>query len=466
MTQDPSQEKASTTERDDVLDILEDVFEKRGGASVALKEVLGSTRPEDVADALALLQPLQRLAIYRALPEEMREVVVEEADPVVTEQLLRDLKTEELIDLVEDMSPDDAADVLLELSEAVRPVVMKGVEDADPDLAEDLRVLIRYAPDTAGGMMTTEFVSISENATAGSAIAAIQGAADAETISVIYVLNTRDQLVGVVSIRELLLNKPETKVEEFMQTELISVTVTEDQGHAAALLARYNLQVLPIVDDHNVLRGIITVDDVIDALQEEFDEDLFRLAGTATPEYVNESVMVKSKKRLPWLLVTLALGMALAFVLSFWEALLESNAKLSFFLPVLAAMAGSASIQASTLVVRALSTDELGTDEIWRLLWVEARVGLSIGSVCALAVFLCAWLFASASFALVVALGMFFGIINATVLGTAIPMFFHRIQIDPALSAGPFITALNDVVSLIIYLTFAGTILGLGHHGG
>lgn len=441
---------------------FEEIFSQQGGAQNALKEVIESARPEDVADALALLRPFQRLDVYRSLSEEEREVVVEEADPVVTRQLLADLNTKELIGLVKEMSPDDATDVVAALPNPTQSVILNEIEKKDPEQAEDIRELLEYAPDTAGGLMTTEFATINEEATAGTAITAVQGFADdAETINTIYVTNLSDQLVGVVSIRELLTHKSSELVADFMETEVITAAVTDDRAHAAALIARYNLQVLPIIDNSRVIRGIITIDDVIDALQEEFDEDLFLMAGTAKPEYMGEKVLTKAKKRLPWLLVTLALGMVLAIVLRNWDELIGKEPSLAFFLPVLAAMAGNAGIQASTLMVRALASEELGSDTFWRLLSNEFRIGLLIGTVCGTLSFLAATFLKDAQFGIVVSVGMMAGIINATLLGTFIPLACHRLNVDPALSAGPFITTLNDVLSLVIYLSLANAIIGL-----
>lgn len=439
---------------------LAEAFSSRGGAVVALREALEGSRPEDVAAAISSLEPPQRLAVYYALPEDDREVVIEEADPAIKADLLTRLKTEDLVSLVDEMAPDDAADVVLELPGSLQETVLKEVEKTDPEQAEDIRELIEYDPDSAGGIMTTEFIRVTENATAGRALQTIQGAANAETISTLFVTNLEDKLIGIISIRELLAHGADELISAFMERDLITARVEDDRAQAASLLARYNLQVLPIVDEHGIIRGIITVDDVIDALQEEFDEDLFRLAGTSTPEYVQESVGAKGKKRLPWLLITLAFGMGLAFLLGQWEELIARNTKLAFFIPVLAAMAGSASIQASTLVVRALSHGELQPQDLGRLILIEGRVGLLTGSVCGTLVFATASLFAgSARFGLVVGIGMIGGMISATTMGTVIPLVCSRFDVDPALSAGPFITALNDVTSLAIFLSVANALL-------
>lgn len=457
----PQEVRASDgVEFEDLSARLRDIFDNRGGQAEALRSLIGDARLEDIAEILGQFPMPERLDIFRNLESaDDRAVVLEECDPVVTTGFIDALGTRELIELITGMAPDDAADVVLELPESIQLKVLQEIEKADPEQAEDIRELIEYEPDSAGGIMTTEFVSVDHGATAGSALAAIQGVADvAETIATIFV--TRDEaLVGVLSIRDLLRHKPHEPVTDFMETDIIRARVDDDRAEAAQLLARYNLQVLPVVDHGNILRGIVTVDDVIDAIQEEFDEDIFLMAGTATPEYLRESVFTKGKKRLPWLLITLVLGMVPAAILRVFEGLIDLNPKLAFFLPVLAGMAGNASIQASTLVVRSLSAGGL-EDSIGRMVYNEFRVGLMMGAVCAVLAFLSASLVAgSADFGLVVLVAMLAGMTAATTVGTFVPLVCDRFGIDPAISAGPFITALNDIMALSIYLGTARLLL-------
>ncbi len=445
--------------RDLILDI-ERILTAEGGAEVnagTLQHRLADEHPIDIAVALQHLDEEQKLSVLEALEPETQAQVLDETDIETKKAFLEQADREVLTSIVEEMPPDEGADLLDLMPEETEQQVLQAVEEPH---AGSLRELLEYEPDTAGGQMTTDFVSLRADTTAAEAIRKIQGAVDAEHVNWLYVVDDQGGLVGTVSIQQLITARPDSMISDFLHTEVYSVTTDVDQEEVVRVVDRYNLPALPVTAADGVLKGIITLDDVVDVIRQEVDEDMYRMAGTASDHPVTEPVPKRVLKRLPWLVVTVVTGLTVAYIYSSHEELLKGAVAIVFFAPVIQALGGSVGVQSSTILVRGLATGELETGRISRLLLHEVTVGALIGIICGAIVGLVAgWWQGSASLGLVVAMAILTGVTASSLTGTMVPAICHKLGVDPAISAGPFVTGLNDIIGLGVYLGIATLVL-------
>jgi len=427
-----------------------------------LRALLLTLRPADVAEILAELpEGAPRGRVLALLEPAAAARVMEESSFDVQRDLLRLMAPERLQAVLERMSQDDLADMLGAMPAADARMLLNLI----PEDAAAIRQLLRYDPDTAGGIMTPELVRLRETQTAAEALATIRLAApDAETVYYLYVTDRAGRLVGVVSLRQLVVADPDTPVGELMDRNVVSVPVHMDQEEVARVLERYGLLALPVINDRHVLLGVVTVDDVIEVLREEATEDIHRLGATEPLEqpYLQTGFLSLVRARVFWLLLLFVLQSVTITIMNYYQAALERVIALAFFIPLLIGTAGNAGGQAATLVIRAMAVGELKFTDFFRVLWREATVGLTLGVVMALASLgRAAFMGTPAAIGVTVAVTVVLVVAVASVGGGLLPLVIQRLRLDPAVAASPLITTLADASGLIIYFTVAGWILGL-----
>jgi magnesium transporter len=423
----------------------------RDGRDRSLRKIIYDMRPADVADLIEHLDHDERLFIFDLLkPEGAGEVLLEIEAPV-QERILGDLDNEAITQIVQELDSDDAADLVGDLPAERAKEIIETVED---DVSKELRKLLPYPEDTAGGIMALEYVAVNEDATIQEAIETIrQKREEVENVYYLFVVDDFERLVGVVSLKDLVVERPERKIKEIMNPEVISAYVYRDQEEVAHLVKKYNLVAVPVVDDNHKLVGRITHDDIIDVIEQEADEDMALMAGVIRQEIAEESPMKISRARLPWLIAGLLGGIIAAIVINQFEPSLERIIALSFFFPVIMAMGGSTGTQAATVAVRGLATGDISIMNIGKRIWVELKVALVNGLICGIILGLIVgfWL-SDYGLGFVVCISLVLIILNSGFIGAAVPLVMKRLNVDPALATGPFVTTSNDIFSLLIYL--------------
>lgn len=431
-----------------------------------LREYLDQQQPMDIADIIGQMSDSheQKRLIALLSVEDAAVVINELADAELIAEILRGLPLVQAQAILNEMPSDDVADFIFALSDDEQTWILGLLEDTS---ASDVQSLLGYGEDTAGGLMTKEYVVVAEFLTAKNAIEIIRHVAPgAETVYYIYVVDGKNCLVGVLSLRELIVALPQTTVAEIMWGNVISVNVHEDQEDVARLVAKYNFLAVPVVDDEGHLEGIITVDDIIDVIHAEAAEDMYRLAGTNAAEEDDDETLSKFstafKSRMPWLLVTIVGGLLSGQVLNIFSDRLSEVVALSFFIPMLIGMGGNVGTQSSTVTVRGIATGSINTKTVLGTICREGSIGialgLTIGSIVALAAYI--WQ-GSIRLGIVVGIAMLVNMFAAATMGTLVPLLFQKINVDPAVASAPFITTTIDVMGLVIYATLATLLLGL-----
>jgi magnesium transporter len=425
-----------------------------------LKKLIDEMRPADLADLIEHLDQEERLHLFDFLePKGAGDVLVEIEAPV-QESILDDLDNRAISEIVQELDSDDAADLVGDLPAERAQQIIERLED---DVSEELEKLLPYPEDTAGGIMALEFVAVRADATVQEAIEIIRkNREEVENVYYLFVVDGFNRLVGVVSLKDLVLEPPDRKINEIMNPEVISVDLHRDQEEIYHLVKKYDLVSLPVVDEQNRLIGRITHDDIIDVIEEEADEDISLMAGVIHQEIAEESAIKISRARLPWLLAALFGEILAAVVISRFESSLEKIIALSFFIPVIMAMGGSTGNQAAAIVVRGLATGDISLINIGKRLWVEMKAALLNGLICGLVLGLIVgvWL-SDAKLGSVVCLALVFIIFDAGFIGSAVPLVLKRLNIDPALATGPFVATSNDILGLLIYLGLVTAFLKL-----
>ncbi|HDM09746.1 MAG TPA: magnesium transporter, partial [Desulfobacteraceae bacterium] len=423
------------------------------GDEEALTKLIDELRPADMADLIEHLDHDERLFVFKILePEGAGEVLVE-IEPPVQGRLLEDLDNKALREIVQELESDDAADVIGDLPVERAREIIKGLRG---EVSEEIEKLLPYPEDTAGGIMALEFVAIKADSTVQDAIEVIrEKGEEVENLYYLWVVDDHDHLVGVVSLKDLLVEPRDRKISEIMNPEVISVNVHADQEEVIQLVKRYDLVNIPVVDDQNRLVGRITHDDVIDVIEDEVDEDMTRMAGVMDQEITEESAVKISRARLPWLIGGIMGEFISALVISRFESSLEKIIALSFFFPVIMAMGGNTGQQAAIIVVRGLATGDISLIKTGKRLFTELKVALGNGIICGvlLGLIVGTWL-GNYELGAVVGLALLTVMLNAGLIGSAIPLFFKKIGVDPALATGPFVSTFNDIFGLLIYLFY------------
>mgnify|MGYP003250290576 FL=1 len=361
-------------------------------------------------------------------------------------------------EVLENMSTDNAVDILNELSNSK---VASLLALMDNRVTDKIKKLLHYEEDTAGGIMTTEYISLGIGTSVKEALMLVKNQApDAETIYVIYVVDTAGQLVGVLSLKDLIVANIEAHVEEVMIQRVVSVNVEEDQERVAQKMKDYDFIAMPVIDYQHHLVGIITIDDILDVVNEEADEDYSRLAGVSDTKSTDQSVFKKALKRLPWLIILTFLGMITATILGGFEDTLSQVALLAAFIPIISGMSGNSGTQSLAVSVRNISNGDIKEKSKLKIALKEAGSGLITGFVCAVILFLIIVIIYRQPFlALIVGASLTIAMTVGTLVGSMIPILMNKIHIDPAVASGPFITTINDIVSMLIYFGLATTFM-------
>ena len=443
----------------------------RRGAHPHLRRLVAKSRPEDVALALDELSLRESRSIFELLlgEPELAAAVVSFYDGAHRE-LFAGVPVEQLVSVFEHVASDDAADILASLPEDLRNALLEAFED---DEQEGIEELMQFAEDSAGGIMATDIFSVDQELTARETIVQLQENSKAELVFYVYCINEEGTLVGVLSLRQLLLVPPSTQVKEIMQSDVLSVPVTMDQEEVAQIVARYDLLAIPVVDEFNKLVGIITVDDVIDVVRDEAGEDMMLMAGVGDEEAATASTGQAVRTRLPWLLASVGGGIGAAFLIGMYEEELTRVAALAAFIPIVMGLGGNVGVQASTIAVRGIAMGHLDPSKFLSALIYELRVVLVIGMVCAgIVAGVCValgshltgggagapdpiLLAGAVSSSLLVV--MTFG----ALLGTAVPLVSHRVGIDPAVATGPVLTTSIDLIGVLLYFVISVAWLSL-----
>ena len=435
------------------------IREREREGVLGMAELIG---PAEWADLVPQLEPAEVATLVQWLPDEEIALILEELPPTEAARILRTLSVPEAGALLGEMDPDDAADIVEVLpDDAVDEILVR----MKPEDAAELRALSGYDPDTAGGLMTPEYVAVSKDATSAQAIAAIRRLVDeAETVNYVYVVDEERHLLGVLSLYRLMLSPEGTPVVELMAPSTVRVKASADQETAARILTDRNLLAIPVVDDDDHLVGIITEDDVADVIEAEATEDIERLGGSQPLNlpYRFASVPLLVRKRVGWLMILFIAQGYTGTVLRSFEGELAAVVALSFFIPLLIGTGGNVGSQTVTLVVRAMALGEVAMRDVAWLVFKELRVGLVMGLVMGVAAIGQAWfLGVSSDIATAVSIAVIAICAWAATVAAALPLILRRLGVDPAVVSAPLISTLVDGTGLIIYFEIARIVLGL-----
>lgn len=443
---------------EDVLSQLRIVLERDDLTRAA--DIIESLRPRDQADIFTELDDEEQVALLPELNPADSADILEELDDEEVAELIAALPTEMIIRIVDEMEPDEAADLLGDINPDQAQAVLAGLEDPD-----EVRPLLLHPDDSAGGLMTSEFLALRRRMTALEAIQAIRAwRPDAETIYYLFVVDRYSRLCGVVSLRHLVVADPETPIADIMEPEVISVPVGTDQEECARLMTRYDLLALPVVDANGTLLGVITVDDVMDVLEEEATEDIQRFGGAEPLDrsYLDTSIFVVTRKRIGWLAALFLAGTFSMLVMRAFEDELQTMVALAVFVPLMIGTGGNAGSQTIATVIRALAIGDIDTRDALRVWWHEVRIGLALGLGMGVVAYLRAITWQpDPALALTIAASILGIILWANGLGALLPILAARLRVDPALVSGPVMTTLLDATGLLIYFTVAQVVLGV-----
>ena len=425
----------------------------RLGATANLVNLLQKQHPADLAQVFAELGEKDRASAFTLLLDRNSKLAMEalsELGPEGGAALLADRSAEDIARLLHDLPSDDAASIIDNLPEALSTAVLELIEKRPGD---EVGELLEYDEQTAGRIMNPKVFALSEDMTAGEAITTLQGARDVEMVFYLYVVDIRRHLVGVISLRRLLLVPPTTPLKRIMTTDLTSVRTGTDQEEVARLVASYNLLAIPVVDDENKLVGVITVDDVIDVIKDEATEDVYRLAGVAGDDRVFSTARESLRKRVPWLEVNLVTAFLAASVVALFEGRIKDLPALAVFMPVVAGMGGNAATQTLTVIVRGIALGELTWANSRKALFKEAAVGLGNGLACGVVGAIVVWIWKGDPFlGAILCAAMIINMFVAATAGTLIPLALRAMKVDPALASSVFITTLTDVFGFASWL--------------
>ena len=435
-----------------------------------LRDILVTMNPSDIAAVFLGLDEKQIPLLFRLLPKELAAETFVEMETEEQAVLIRGFSDHELKEVIDEMFADDAADLVEEMP---ANVVRRILSQADPEMRNTINQILRYPENSAGSIMTTEYVSLRPTMTVEESILRIrrQGV-DKETIYTCYVTQDR-KLVGMVTVKDLLLcANDETLIEDIMLTNLISVTTHDDQEEVARMLSKYHFLALPVVDRENRMVGIVTFDDAMDVIEEEATEDMELMGGMTPSEktYLKSTSFDLFKNRIPWLMLLMVSATFTGLIMTAFESALAAQIALSAFIPMLMGTGGNSGSQSSVTVIRSLSLDELQFRDIGRVVWKELRTALLCGIALAVVCFGKIWLVdrlllgnmeITVMVDLVVSLALLVTVVLAKLVGSVLPMVAKIMGLDPAVMASPFITTIVDALSLLVYFLFAKSLLGV-----
>lgn len=437
------------------LEAVKDALET--GENKAVLEQINDLHPADIAEVFDELSPELAEKLYPYLNEENASDVLVELEDDVREKFLETLEPTEIAEkFIDNMESDDAADIMAELPDEKKDDVISLIKDAE--LASDIVDLLSYDERSAGGLMAKELIKVEMDWTIPQCIKEMRKQAEhIDDVYTIYVVDSKDKLIGTLSLKRLLLAPTRSKIEDLYNDDVRSVKAYEDAESVANIMEKYDLVVLPVIDELDRLIGRITIDDVVDVIKEEADKDYQMASGISESVDSGDNVKVLTRARLPWLLVGLLGGIFGALVINQYEDQLQIYPEMALFIPLIAAMGGNVGVQSSAIIVQGLANNSLGFDGILKRLGKEFLVAILNGIVCSTLILIYTLLVKdSINLAATVSTALILVIVFAGLFGTFVPLMLDKYKIDPALATGPFITTMNDIVGLFIYF-------GIGH---
>lgn len=456
--------------RNNEVILLVDTYRKlhRRGAKINLINIIDKTHHADLALLFRSFTIHERIYFFSLIKgNEKKGEVLSELDDSFIVEILQSLKRPDVIQIFREMDYDDESDILHLLPEEEQQELLKLMKDEE---SREVEALMKYAEDTAGGIMNPEVFHLYEDYTIARATEEIQKSADTEMVFYIYVTDERNHLIGVVSLRQLILNDPKKKLSDIMVEDVISIPPETDQEEVARIASRYNFIAVPVVDDENKLIGVVTVDDIIDVLREEATEDLLQMAGLGRDtDIILKSAWETIKKRFPWLMATYIGGLIAALIIGVFHDLLSTFIVLMSFIPIIAGMGGNIGTQSSTIITRGLLSGRVNPNTTRKIITKELRVGLTLGLIYGISLggiaFLMTFIFHSSGYdyslincielSIAIAIAIVIAMSLATLAGTILPIIFSKMKIDPAIATGPLVTTTIDILGILIYLLIA-----------
>ena len=431
----------------------------RRDASVHLHKIVNKTHAADLAVVFQFTTLREQETLFDLIVStEQKAVLFSELEQETLLGLIEDMPAEKIAEILEQMPTDDVADLLGKLSDERAKALL---DLMTKEGSEEVEGLLVYDAQTAGGIMLPAFIALKEDSTARQAIEALQKEyVDVEMPFYLYVTDDHDNLVGVISLRQLVVVPPETRLKSIMTTDVLSVRTDMDQEEVARIVARYNVLAVPVVDENNKLVGIVTVDDVIDIIRAEATEDILKMAGAGGNLVESQSLFKSARIRLPWLLASWIGGVIAFFIITHFQTSLSKLVYLAAFIPIIMGMGGNIGTQSSTIVVRGLATGQLEMKQIWQVVLKELTVGFLLGFVYgALLGFVAHLRYDLWLLGVTVGLAVMSSMTIAAMVGSLVPMVFARINIDPAVATGPFVTTSIDILSVSFYFWIATLLL-------
>ena len=433
----------------------------RRDATYHLLKIVKKTHAADLALVLGSLSVYNQIRLFDLIDDiDLKGEIFSNLDVDTFLNLVERMDLDDIVDILDLMPKDDVADLLgrlpVEKSDAI-------LEKMKREGSEEVEGLLHYEDDTAGGIMVPEFIALKESTTAEDAIHSLQKEhLDVEMPFYLYVVDENGKLIGVSSLRQLVVVPPDTPLKDFMITDVFTVKTDMDQEEVAKIVARYDILAVPVVDDTNKLVGIVTVDDVIDIIREEATEDILKMVGAGEEFVETKSIYKNIKMRMPWLFASCVGGIIASFIIGYFQSSLSKLAYLAAFIPVIMGMGGNIGVQSATITVRGLATGRLSIRDIWSVVAKQLMVGLMLGLFYGFVVGMVAQLkYTQTLFALSVAIGVFSSMTMAALAGSLVPMTLAKINVDPAIASGPFVTTAIDIISVTIYFIIATTLLGI-----
>lgn len=444
---------------DEFLTILKEDIARGDKETVAAN--VGSLYPADIAEILDEVNLQEAQFIFRQLDNELGSEVLMELDEDVREKFLASLSDDEIAEFVDELDTDDAADIIQELPEERQEDVLDKVEDEEH--SENITELLGYKEGTAGALMAKELIKVNLNWTILRCVREMRKQAeDVDKVFTVYVVGDNGELLGIVSLKKMLLNSERTIIKDIYTEGAISVRTDATAEEVVQVSEKYDLFVIPVVNDNNHLVGRITVDDIMDVAREETSKDYQMLSGISESIETTDSVWVMSRARLPWLLIAMLGGIVGAMVIANYEDELKLSPQMAFFIPLVVAMGGNVGIQSSALIVQGLANNTLSKDGMVRRILKELSVGLVNGLACSLVLLAYSYVFSyPMALSLTIGASLLAVILFAAAFGTFMPLTLHRMKIDPALATGPFITTSNDIIGLFFYFMIGRLMYGL-----
>jgi magnesium transporter len=437
----------------------------RRGATDNLHNIINKTHTADLAGVFQFLSLSEQKAFFNLFDKvEQKAMLFSELEHEILLSLIEAEPAEKVSEILERMPGDDVADFLGKISDAHANALL---DLMTKESSEEVEELLSYDPQTAGGIMIVDFIALKKETTAKEAVETLQREyVDIEMPFYLYVVSDYGHLLGVLSLRQLVVVPPATQLKSIMDADVVSVKTNTDQEELAKIVSHYNILAVPVVDENKILVGIVTIDDVIDIIQEEATEDILKMAGLGgSVEYIETQTIFKSiRKRLPWLLASWIGGVIACYVVAHFEQSLNKLVYLAAFMPIIMGMGGNVGTQTSASIMRGLATGRIDINQIWRIILRELAIGFCLGFVYGAMLSLFAQFkygFEMWKLGMVVGFAMICSMTLAATLASSIPLVFHRYRIDPAVATGPFVTTFTDILSVFFYFKIATLLLHL-----